>query len=285
MNSLIQETASFLRWRLVPVRYLGRLPRLNRRNLFAKYTPQHSKAREMEKTGFTEGPTVSPELLGQLQKSFQKRSLDKKQVKKKIPFINLSTADDLTPESPLMKLAFSPEILDVALDYYSGQCRLDKLQVLYSFPSDSSDLSESQKWHLDFSDSRSFHSITYLNDVLDDEGGPFVFADKVDSRSIGKGPIIRRIADAQFNRELGNGHVRKFLAKAGSTIMMDPAVCYHYGSRCRFGRLAIFATFSSDKPFFAAQKLLVDNKAKILETAMVLRPDLDKIVLARLLDI
>ena len=285
MNPMIQKTASFLRWRLVPIRYLGRLRRLNRHNFNSTYLPKSTKAQEIERVGFTSGPVVEGELLRQLQSIYLPRIDAVKNTKSKAPFVNLSRPEDITADNPLMKLAFSPSILDVALDYYSGHCRLDKLQVLYSFPSDRKDIKESQMWHLDFSDTRSFHSITYLNDVLDNDGGPFVFVDKNDTKRIRKGPIIRRIDDSQFQQELGDGVVRSFYGRAGETVMMDPAVCYHYGSRCKVGRGAIFATFSSDKPFAPAMPLITENTKKILEVAIQLRPDLDRRVLEQLVDV
>lgn len=285
MNAMFQKTASFLRWRLVPVRYLGRLRRLNRHNFSTVYVPKTSKAQEIERVGFITGPTFDGKLLRQLQELYLPRVEAVRNTKSKAPFINLSRPEDITADNPLMKLAFSPEILDVALDYYSGHCRLDKLQVLYSFPSDKNDIKESQMWHLDFSDSRSFHSITYLNDVLDNDGGPFVFVDKNDTRRVRKGPIIRRINDSQFQQELGNGVVRSFLGRAGETVMMDPAVCYHYGSRCKVGRVAIFATFSSDKPYAPAMSLITENTKKLLDVAIQLRPDLDRRVLEELVDV
>ncbi len=285
MNPVIQKTASFLRWRLVPVRYLGRLRRLNRHNFSTVYVPKTSKAQEIERVGFTAGPTFDGELLKQLQTLFLPRVEAVRNTKSKAPFINLSKPEDINADNPLMKLAFSKGILDVALDYYSGHCRLDKMQVLYSFPSDKADIRESQMWHLDYSDSRSFHAITYLNDVLDNDGGPFVFVDKNDTKRVRKGPIIRRINDDQFQQELGDGEVRTFYGRAGETVMMDPAVCYHYGSRCKVGRVAIFTTFSSDKPFAPAMPLITENTKKILDVAIKLRPDLDRRVLEELVDV
>lgn len=276
---------SFLRWRLVPVRYAGRVRHLRPHHLTPAAKPAGEVGRRVEESGFADGPTASPELLAELQGVYRPRIPAQRPAGLKAPFVNVVRPEDLTPDNPLMRLAFSPEVLDVAIDYFGGRCTLDSLQVLYSFPVGEAGLSESQKWHLDYGDSRSFHCVMYLNDVLDDDHGPFVFVDKRDTRRIKRGMIIRRVEDPQFRAELGDGTIRSFYAEAGQSVLIDPAACYHYGSRCRTGRLAIFVTFSSDKPFLNASPLVRENRDRILETAKELRPDLSADTLDRLLKV
>ncbi|WP_372426846.1 hypothetical protein [Salinarimonas chemoclinalis] len=274
---------SFLRWRLVPVRYAGRVRHLRPHHLTPAARPVTEAGRRVEDTGHAEGPTASPELLAELQGLYRPRIPAERPEGLKAPFVNLVKPEDLTPENPLMRLAFSPEVLDVAIDYFGGRCTLDSLQVLYSFPVREQGLSESQKWHLDYGDSRSFHCVMYLNDVLDDEHGPFVFVDKRDTRRIKRGMVIRRVEDAQFQAELGDGTIRSFYAEAGRSVLIDPAACYHYGSRCKTGRLAVFVTFSSDKPFLNATPLVREHSGRILAAAKELRPDLGGGALDKLL--
>jgi hypothetical protein len=173
-------------------------------------------------------------------------------------------------------------VLDAADAYFGGRVTLDSIQVLWSFPTD--DLRESQMWHRDYGDAKSFHCITYLNDVQSDADGPFVFVDRNDTRRIRSSPIIRRIDDVTFERELGNGKVHSFFGLAGESVFVDPAVCYHYGSRCETGRLAVFVTFNTDRPFVPAQSPLRENRQRVLDAAKLIRPDLDEVYLRRLLN-
>jgi hypothetical protein len=154
--------------------------------------------------------------------------------------------------------------------------------VLHSFPNDDEALRESQMWHKDFGDARSFHCVAYLNDVLDDDHGPFGFVDKADTRRIGSSPFIRRISDEQFAAELGHGRVRTFCGRAGESVFVDPAACYHYGSRCRVPRTAIFATFNTDRPYVDAVPVLRRNAARAASEAAKVRPDVSEAEFRRL---
>lgn len=174
-----------------------------------------------------------------------------------------------------MQFTFSPKILDVAHDYFHGRFLFDSIQVLYSWPTNHRPR-ESQLWHRDYGDSRSLHCITYLRDVTTADDGPFVFADKQDSKRIRRTLRIRRIPDDCFARELGAGCSRTFLGKAGDSVWVDPSACYHYGSRCNQPRLAAFITFSTDRPFEAPTKPMIENADALLRTAASLRPDLSK---------
>ena len=200
------------------------------------------------------------------------------------PFVNLFLPQDMTADNPVIALAFSPPVLDVADDYFAGRCVLDSLQVLYSYPTHGG-MRESQLWHKDYGDSRSIHWIAYLNDVTGADDGPFSFVDKHDARRIARSAFIRRIPDHRFMRELGNGQVRQFLGRAGESVFVDPAACYHIGSRCKNARLAIFATFNSDRAFFAPTPLVRENRQALFDAARQLRPDLNTEYLQRLLQV
>ena len=77
-----------------------------------------------------------------------------------------------------------------------------------------------------------------------------------------------------FNHPYGHGKVEFFYGKAGESIFVDPAVCYHYGSRCKEGRLAIFFTFNTSTPYMIIPGLIQNNKNKLFEIGKTLRPDL-----------
>lgn len=276
------KVLSFLRWRIIGLRYFTML--FNAR-WFARqknYQPALSSTYEILMTGFHLPKPVKRELIDHILALYQPRTAKVIQRESGAPFVNLMQDDDITVDNPVMQLAFSKEIFDVATDYFGGHFIMDSIQVLYSWPTEG-DLRESQMWHKDYGDSKSFHAIVYLNDVLDDKDGPFVFVDKKDTRRIAHSPIIRRISDAQFAKELGPGKVHSFKGKAGDVVMVDPAACYHYGSRCSKARLAIFITFNTSMPFVGPQPLIVNNKERLAEIARQIRPDLSASFISRVI--
>lgn len=280
--TLVRDIASFVRWRLVPVRYVTRVTGGSWARRRQRFPFRTAVSDAIEDRGYHVGPTFPADLIEAINEIYRPRTADVKPKERGAPFVNLFAADDIDPANPVIQLAFSPDVLDAAADYFGGTPTLDSIQVLYSWPTDGP-LRESQKWHKDYGDSRSFHCIVYLNDVLDSAEGPFVYVDKRDTRRIGKAPIVRRIPDERFSRELGPGTVRSFYGKAGDSVFVDPAVCYHYGSRCRTPRLAIFVTFNSHIPFVPPVDLVCQNREKLLAAARTLRPDLSEAFLRSLL--
>ncbi|MGV6838565.1 MAG: hypothetical protein ACWA40_00060, partial [Planktomarina sp.] len=133
--------------------------RLRLHHLKPAAKPVGHPAKTIDSEGYMQGPTATPDLLEALQACYQPRVTADLEPRGNHPFTNLSTPDDFTADSPLMKLACSKDVLDVALDYFGGRVRLDSLQVLYSFATDAQALKESQKWHLDYADRRSLHCV------------------------------------------------------------------------------------------------------------------------------
>ena len=279
MMQAAQRVMGFMRWRLVPVRYAGKL----RRTLTGSRTavPRCALVERVDEHGYAPGPRIDPPTLEAILARYRPRIERVEPTRTGHPFTNLVTAADYTTEDPVVRLAFSNSVLDVAHDYFGGRLTLDSIQVLYSWPTEG--LSDSQMWHKDYGDSRSFHWIAYLNDVSSDLDGPFVFVDREDTRRIARSPFIRRIDDQRFMKELGDGQVRRFTGQAGESVYVDPSACYHYGSRCRQPRLAIFITFNSDRPFVAATDLVRQNAQRLLDVGRALRPDLSESYLRTLL--
>lgn len=281
---ITRKIASFARWRLVPVRYATMLTGLNWGGLFQAPPPKSAAVDAIRTKGLTCGPNITPE---QLQQAFDIYSPRGQQVVPKAsghPFVNLFNAQDISADNPVFRFAFSPEVLDAAVDYFGGRLILDSIQVLYSFPTEG-EPRESQYWHLDYGDRKSLHCIAYLNDVLTPEDGPFVYIDKPATNQIGRSMIVRRIPDDQFDRELREGNIERFYGKAGSSVLVDPSACYHYGSRCRVPRFAIFVTFSTWFPFVQPQALVTKNADKIFSAAKLVRPDLSEGFLKALLQL
>lgn len=273
MKKKLVKILSFLRWRIVAVRYITLVINLKVKNLFVK--PKYSKLiANIEKLGYAQAPDMSEEVMREILEFYKVKIENAINIKSNQPFVNIMTEDDLVETNPLIKYAFSDCVLGKAVEYYRGNISLNAIQFLYSYPS-GTELKESQYWHKDFGDSKSFHAITYLNDVLDEESGPFTFIDKIESKKISWSPFVRRISDAQFQKEFGSKNDIKFYGKIGSTVMVDPSVCYHYGSRGIKPRLAVFITFSSTVPFTPPAPFTDKHSSKIRELGKLIRPDLN----------
>ncbi|MEO9461765.1 MAG: hypothetical protein ABJ242_03425 [Marinomonas sp.] len=283
IGNVIREGLSFARWRLAPVRYLERLPRLNLENIRTLPAPQLEVNKRIEKEGITVGPTLLPSQVEELRELFLPRLDTATKTARKHPFVNLTNESDLTSDNPLIRAAFSKDVLDVAIDYFGGRATLNSLQALYSFAGNGDARMESQKWHLDYSDTRSLHWVVYLNDVSDAGAGAFVCHSKEVSKKVGRSLIIRRIDDAQMAKETGGAEPNVFYGEAGASVILDPAAVYHFGSRCTVPRLALFVTFNSDAPFNNPTPLVHNNSARIARVMREVRPDLSDETVNRLL--
>ena len=282
--SSIKNVLSFVRWRLVPVRYVGKIAAWPRVAASRQHVPRGRTAATVQEQGCLAGPRLSPEALAEIQAIFRPRVADVRPSTTGHTFVNLVKPEDFVPENPVFRFAFSADVLDVADDYFGGRFILDSIQVLYSWPTSEAP-HDSQMWHKDYGDSKSLHCVVYLNDVTKIEDGPLVFVDRNDARRIRRSLIIRRITDAQFSAELGAGRIRHFFGRAGESVLVDPAVCYHYGSRCSNPRLAIFVTFNTDRPFVAPTEPILHNGSLILASARQVRSDLTESYLRRLLSL
>jgi hypothetical protein len=280
--SRLHDAAHFLRWRLIALRYAGRLRGLSARGVSARRPPRTATARRVRSEGYDVGPRIAPQQLEQITSLYRARTAQVMERDAGHPFVNLFEVRDIAADNPVVRLAFSPEVLDIADDYFCGRFILDSIQVMYSYPTQG-DLRESQMWHKDYGDSRSIHWVAYLNDVTGPDDGPFAFIDKRDTGRIARSAFIRRIADEKFLEELGDGRLRQFLGAQGESVFVDPAACYHSGSRCKNARLAIFVTFNTDRPFFPPTPLVRENRERLFDAARHVRPDLNDDYLKSLL--
>ena len=274
MINIFYKLGHTIRWGFVPTRYLTLLCSLKFDRIFAHSKQIFSKTSNINQFGFCNGPIMNNETLNSIKSIYLPRSAIAVQQNKKIPFVNLLTEDDLHAENPVFKLAFSDDVLLPATDYFRGKLSLDSIQVLHSFEIGEK-LKESQLWHLDYGDRKSFHYIAYLNNVSTPDDGPFVFIDKKSSQKIGRSVFVRRVPDIEVDEKIGNDRVIKFYGNAGSSVFVDPAKCYHFGSRCRNIRLAIFITFNSWFPFSKPADMITKNTEKLIQEVIKLRPELN----------
>ena len=274
MKQEIKEIFSFLRWRIIAVRYFTLLLNLKLKNILIKPNFLY-KINDLEKFGYIQNQDMDEVLVNEIRLFYNKQIKNIKRKNNNQPFVNIMSDVSLVSSNPLIKYAFSDNVLGKANEYFDGKVSLGGIQLLYSFPNAKGEVKQSQSWHKDFGDSKSFHSITYLNDVFDEESGPFTFVDKINSKKISWSPFLRRIPDLKFEKELGSNEIIKFYGKAGSSILVDPSSCYHYGSRGSKARLALFISFNSNIPFTSGDIFTKKNAKKIRTIAKKVRPDIN----------
>lgn len=275
-TAMLKDTYGFLRWRLVPVRMLGKV-----KNALARPSVpprpdnafDRAKIREIETKGYCEAVPIPADELAAIKAIYGPRAAEVAPREGGHPFENIVRAEDYTADNPVFRLALSEDILGAADAYFGGQFLFDSIQVLHSFPTEGA-LRASQKWHKDYGDSKSLHFIAYVNDVTRDEDGPFVFVDRETSKSVAKSPFIRRIEDDKIRREIGKDEFETFYGEAGEAILVDPSACYHYGSRCKNPRTAIFITFNTATPYEPMCEPLRGARKQAAAEARKVRPDL-----------
>ena len=280
----IRDVYQLLRWRLIAVRYLWKIKRFLTVPSLPRPAARGNSDSPIARHGHAPGPRIAAAQLDEIRAIYAPRAAEVVPAERGHPFVNLIRPEDITPDNPVMRFAFSREVLDAAHDYFGEEFRFDSIQVLYSYPTEGRHR-ESQMWHRDYGDTKSFHCVAYVNDVLEPEDGPFVFVDRNDTKRIASAPIIRRIPDDKFRKELGDGQVRSFLGKAGESVFVDPSACYHFGSRCERARTAIFVTFNTHRPFVPAIPLMRENRQTLVETAKAIRPDLSPAFIERILSV
>ncbi len=279
--SRLRKMASFIRWRVVAVRYVTRLGGMNFSRLFTPPPYRTLASEELAANGHCAGPLC----LG----------------------MSCASAADLSAQNARRKADLGRLFLRQPLQRARYRCRqsgvslCDVAAVLTSRWTTSTDnrLStasrcsihgqqrvrplESQLWHKDYGDSKSLHCVGYLNDVSECRGRSLRVRGQggyPPHRAFDLRPPHRRFAIHEGTR---SGRVREFLGKAGESIWVDPAVCYHFGSRCRNARLAVFVTFNSRFPFARPTALVRQNAPTLFEAARQVRPDLTAASLRALL--
>lgn len=275
-TAILRDTYGFLRWRLVPVRMLGKL-----KHALARPTrPPRAETRfdadklaRIETHGVCAATPVPQTVLAEIEAKYLPRAAQVTPRAEGHPFENIMRAEDFSADDPVFRLAFSEEVLGAADAYFDGHYLFDSIQVLHSFPTEGK-LRASQMWHKDYGDNKSLHFVMYVNDVQSDEDGPFVYIDRERSKSVAKRPIIRRLSDEEIARETGSADFERVFGKAGDAILVDPSACYHYGSRCKNGRTAVFVTFNSATPYEPMQEPLKSARKQAADEARKVRPDL-----------
>ncbi|MEM6474691.1 MAG: hypothetical protein AAF687_00845 [Pseudomonadota bacterium] len=275
-SAALHDTANFLRWRLVPVRKLGKM----KNKLVGHPGPQPratsfdaERLEELKAKGYCKALPVDPALVDEIRALYLPRGEDVVPTDNGHPFANIMPPEEYKATNPVFRLAFSDDILNAVEAYFDGKFSFASIQVTHSFPT-SGELRESQKWHRDYGDSQSLHFVMYVNDVLEEDGGPLSLIDRDTSKKVNRSPVIRRLTDAEIAAEVGSEDYVRFYGKAGEAILMDPATCYHFGSRCRTPRTAVFITFNTHVPYTDMMQPLGSHRAAAAAEARKVRPDL-----------
>jgi hypothetical protein len=243
-----------------------------------------SSLSQLETTGWVSAPAPDPQTLRDIAELYTPRAENVVAADFGHPFENVVRAEDFNASNPLFRFAFSDAILGAASAYFAGRFSIASLQVMRSFPTDGA-LRESQKWHRDYGDSRSLHFIMYLTPVTQPDHGPFVFIDKPTSKRVARSCVIRRLTDAQIAAETGTRAFEVFYGNIGDAIFVDPAACYHFGSRCGVPRTAVFITFNTHTPYTRMMEPLGRHRAKAAAEARKVRPDLPGTYIDRMLQV
>jgi hypothetical protein len=142
---------------------------------------------------------------------------------------------DLTPESPIVRLATHPRLLKPLAQYLGVVPILQYVQLMYS-PNDRKAENSAQAFHLDGQDVRSLQVFVYLDDVTEDNG-PVTVVNAAASERLArtlryrKTPTTKRVDDETVRRIVGDGNLRVMTGKAGSVCIFDGDRCFHFGSR------------------------------------------------------
>jgi len=283
MYILIRRIYGFIKQKLVISRYIERIINLRWSILFSKSQCNLTISQEINQKGFATGPSLDSSSLKKIQDIYFPKSKLVMPRKYGAPMINLYNSNESSASDPVLKFAFSPKVLDVAIDFFGGKVILEGISVFYSYPSEG--LEASQYWHLDYADRKTLHSMTYLKDVKHEDDGPFTFLDKQISRKIGRFNTIKRITDKKMYKLIEKEDLNYFYGSEGESLFVNPADCYHYGSRCKNARFAIFVSFNSWFPFRKSFPDIIDNRLKIKKNAQLIRPDLSNRFLDNLLRI
>jgi len=219
----IRSVASFIRWRLLPSRYLQTLS-TNRRVARQRWAMPSREMNDVQTRGYAPGPSLGLQAREAISAIYRPRTAEVQARTTGHPFVNQFRAEDIRADNPVVRFAFSEAVLGRAAEYFGNQVTRDSIQVLYSYPTEGAPR-ESQLWHKDYGDSRSLHCMTYLNDVQEPQGGLFAFVDRADRAHVRRSSFVRRIDDAQFARELGEGEVRYLKSTAGTSEFVDAAAC------------------------------------------------------------
>lgn len=243
----LQSLASFVRWRLKPLRWSGKLLAQLKQQIFQR--PESTKwvneitlaSAELESHSHTK--IISGLMVPNLDiQSLIGRASGKS-------FVDISCEYPTVVTETFLKVMNIPDIQKTILNYFDGSPYLWNVALNYSDASNQ--LNDSQLWHFDYGDTRQLHIMVYFNDVEMDSG-PFTFLNASTSRMIKRSPlIIERLTDENLAKKYDidvNQQKIKLIGLKGDVFAADPGRLLHQGARCKKPRLVLFVTFTTQTP-------------------------------------
>ena len=140
--------------------------------------------------------------------------------------------EQLTRESPLLRLALREELLAAVAQYLRVAPVLASVDVFYSRSVDR-ELMSSQLLHCDGDDTRQI-KIFVLCTPVDEASGPLMLMDAHRSEDLRRrlGYEYRnRVSDEEACAALGELDLTAIVGEPGTTCLVDTSRCFHFGSR------------------------------------------------------
>jgi len=190
---------------------------------------------------------VDPVLLAELERFCDERLAQTPDLRKKMTayWANLTGPADRTVDGILIRFALQERVLKLATAYFGQVPYLADVDISVSFDTGKPQWETSQLWHRDYADHKTVKFWVYLSDVLSKGDGPFTYVPPGPSRRIKNTFFPGRVKDETMAKCVAPDEVKEIFGKRGSAFYVEPARCYHLGSRLSPGRQRItyVATF------------------------------------------
>lgn len=254
--------ASFVRWRLKPVRWSGKL--LGQLRQLPQWPYEQTERKAI-------GTKAHAELVGNGYTRFATGlSLPQIDIDRLIGRASGKAFVDVGQDFPdqvaeaFVKIMSLPGAQETVLDYFDGCPRLWNVALNYSDVSDQ--VSDSQLWHFDYGDTKQFHFMVYFTEV-DLDSGPFTFFDATTSSQVLRHPfVIERLTDENLSKNYGINVAQqsiRLLGARGDVFAADPGRILHQGARCSKPRLVMFITFTTPTPMSRGGRSTMSNARRV----------------------
>ena len=129
--------------------------------------------------------------------------------------------DPLIAVPEILNLVLNQKIIELCLAYYGAVPKLSFLKVRHAFAYETYDPKDTQLWHYDPGSFKLLKVLIYLNNVLDEGGGPFQFIKGTHFGGVDS-PLYAqsRYSDKEIG-ELGAGSLFTGVANLGDMILCD----------------------------------------------------------------
>lgn len=188
-------------------------------------------------------------------------------------FAQLIKPEDIWANPTLLQGGLEPHVLDVLMGTYGQLPFLESIELLVSYSNGNAPLSQSQQWHMDRTDSMVVKQIIYIQDV-GPQNGPLSLLPPDESRKV---PYLspHYMSDDEIARYVDLSQLITFEGMAGSRFLADTGRCFHYGSRVKARRLALFYYYNTGYAKFPRQGLWRDTPAAEMNWSPLQRRVLD----------